>query len=106
MQKKVALENSKHRVFAENGINLGLKANFNNLKFYTLNVGGLKSKIKFEDFQEEINSFDIVCLLEIKMDKNDIAVFEKEFEQFRVFTNVDEEVRSFCPRSLASIFSF
>ena len=94
MQKKVALENSKHRVFAENGINLGLKANFNNLKFDTLNVGGLKSKIKFEDFQEEINSFDIVCLLEIKMDKNDDSVFEKEFEQFKVFTNVDEEYQN------------
>ena len=56
-----------------------------------LNVGGLKSKLISEDFEEEINSFDVVCLLEIKMDKNDISVFEKEFDQFEIFTNVEED---------------
>ena len=44
-----------------------------------------------EDFEEKLNSFDIVCLLEIKMDLNDISVFEKEMEQFKVFSNVEEE---------------
>ena len=61
------------------------------LKFYTLNVGGLKGKLISEDFEEEIESFDIVCLLEIKMDKNDISVIEKEFDQFKIFTNVEED---------------
>ena len=48
-------------------------------------------KLISEDFEEELKSFDIVCLLEIKMDKNDISVFEKEFDQFKIFTNVEEE---------------
>ena len=54
-------------------------------------MGGLKSKMISEDFEEKLNSFDIVCLLEIKMDLNDISVFEKEMEQFKVFSNVEEE---------------
>ena len=92
MHKKVAMENSKHKKpVAKTETNLGHKANLKNLKFYTLNVGGLKTKMNFEDFYEEITAFDIVCLLEIKLDKNDISVFEKEFEQFKVFTNVEEE---------------
>ena len=43
-----------------------------NLKFFILNVGGLRSKLKFQDFLEEINQYDIVCLSEIKMDRIDI----------------------------------
>ena len=44
-----------------------------------------------EDFKDKLNSFDIICLLEIKMDLNDISVFEKKMEQFKVFSNVEEE---------------
>ena len=41
--------------------------NVNNykIKFFCLNVGGLKSKLISEDLKEQILEYDIVCSLEI-----------------------------------------
>ena len=41
------------------------------LNFVSLNVCGLRAKLKFPDFQEFINKYDIVCLTEIKTDQYD-----------------------------------
>ena len=47
-----------------------------NLKFCVLNTGGLRSKLKSEDFFETINEFDIICLLEIKRIKMILTVLK------------------------------
>ena len=61
------------------------------IKFFCLNVGGLKSKLIAEDFKEVILEYDIVCLLEIKMDLNDVGVLETDFEQYKILTNLEVE---------------
>ena len=88
---KVPLRSASNNLKKNNVNSMGKNIVLNKLKFFSLNVGGLKSKMISEDFEEQLNVFDIVCLLEIKMDLNDIAVFEKEMEQFKVFSNVEEE---------------
>ena len=68
-------------------------SNCHKIKILGLNVGGLKSKLYFEDFEEEINSFDIICLLEVKLDQNDVGVLEKELNDFKIFTNIEDEYK-------------
>ena len=61
------------------------------IKFFCLNVGGLKSKLITEDLKEVILEYDIVCFLEIKMDLNDVGVLEADFHQFKILTNLEAE---------------
>ena len=61
------------------------------IKFFCLNVGGLKSKLISEDFKEVILEYDIVCLLEVKLDLNDVGVLENDFEQYKILTNLEVE---------------
>ena len=62
----------------------------NEITFFVLNVGGLKSKLNFTDFLETINKYDIVCLSEIKMDKNDLDSVCDEFVDFDLYSNITE----------------
>ena len=61
------------------------------IKIFCLNVGGLKSKLKSEDLKEQILEYDIVCLLEIKMDLNDVGVLEADFQQYKILTSLEIE---------------
>ena len=47
--------------------------------------------MKFQDLLEEINLYDVVCLTEIKMDKNDLEIVKNEFDLFDINHNVNEE---------------
>ena len=76
--------------YAENYIkpkskNKPLDKTFSSLKFCALNVGGLRSKLKSEDLFEFIDDFDIIGLLEIKMDQVDADSIKTEFENFDIF---------------------
>ena len=82
--------------YAENYIkpktkNKPLDKTFSSLKFCALNVGGLRSKMKSEDLFEFIDDFDIIGLLEIKMDQVDADSIKTEFENFDIFCNIDKE---------------
>ena len=57
-------KNQKHK----NATSMGKNTLPNKLKFLSLNVGGFKSKMISGDFEDKLNCFDIICLLEIKMD--------------------------------------
>ena len=46
------IHKAKTKKSKNNGITQGSKTDFNKLKFYTLNVGGLKSKYLSEDLEE------------------------------------------------------
>ena len=61
-----------------------------NLKILFLNVGGLRSKLRASDFSEKIEEYDIACLVEAKIDKNDIEVIKNKFENFDLFSNIIE----------------
>ena len=61
------------------------------LKIFSLNVGGLKSKLVSEDLEQEISNYDIICLSEVKMDSCDVGVLKSDFEHFTIFTNIEEE---------------
>ena len=75
------------------GLNFVLTPNFvktqikivGNLKFCVLNTGGLRSKLKSEDFFETINEFDIICLLEIKRIKMILTEVESYIIPMLVF---------------------
>ena len=75
----------------EKSITNKLKWAYQNLKFFVLNVGGLKSKLKTEDIFESINSFHIVCFLEAKIDKVDLEGLKNKFDGFELFANVEAE---------------
>ena len=83
-----------HSYPKKQSVKVGLE---HNLKFFSLNVGGLKQKLIAQDFGEEINLYDIACLSEIKMDLNDLEVLKSDFENFDFYSNIEEEY-SFCPR--------
>ena len=74
------------------------------IKFFCLNVGGLKSKLIAEDFKEVILEYDIVCLLEIKMDLNDVGVLETDFEQYKILTNLEVEYEAHPRGGIHSFF--
>ena len=38
------------------------------LKIVTINVGGLKSKVKYPEFQEFVSDYDIICVTETHLD--------------------------------------
>ena len=61
------------------------------LSFCVLNVGGLRSKMKSEDFFDFFNDYDCIGLLEVKMDKNDLDSIKTEFGEFKIFCNIDYE---------------
>ena len=44
-----------------------------NLKFVSLNVGGLKTKLQCPEFVEYLNDFDIIALQETKLDELDVV---------------------------------
>ena len=67
------------------------KKKCNSLSFCVLNVGGLRSKMKSEDFFDFVNDYDIIGLLEVKMDKNDLDSIKTEFINFDIFCNIDKE---------------
>ena len=75
----------------EKSITNKLKWAYQNLKFFVLNVGGLKSKLKTEDIFESINSFHIVCFLEAKIDKVELEGLKNKFDGFELFANVEAE---------------
>ena len=56
-----------------------------------LNVGGLKSKLKTEDLFDSIKNFDIICFLEVKIDKVELEGLKNKFEGFELFANVEAE---------------
>ena len=62
---KVPLRSASNNLKKNNVNSMGKNIVLNKLKFFSLNVGGLKSKMISEDFEEQLNVFDIVCLLEI-----------------------------------------
>ena len=61
------------------------------LKIFSLNVGGLKSKLVVVELQKEILNHDIVCPSEVKMDLCDVGVLKTDFDQFTIFTNIKDE---------------
>ena len=61
------------------------------LKFFYINVGGLKSKMNYDDFMETIKIYDIVCIVEAKIDKNDLESLTEEFENFDIHSNILEQ---------------
>ena len=87
VKKAGSKHNKANNTFPKNILNC------HKIKILGLNVGGLKSKLYFEDFEEEINSFDIICLLEVKLDQNDVGVLEKELNNFTIFSNIEEEYK-------------
>ena len=62
-----------------------------NLKFFMLNVGGLKSKLKSEDLFDSIKNFDIICFLEVKIDQVELEGLKNKFDGFELFANVEKE---------------
>ena len=56
-----------------------------------VNVGGLRSKLKSEDFFDFINEYDIVSLTEIKMDTIDVDSIKPQFENFDIFCNIEKD---------------
>ena len=68
-----------------------------NLKIFSLNVGGLKSKLISDDLEKEMLNYDIVCLSEVKMDLCDVGVLKADFDQFTIFSNIEDEY-NFKPR--------
>ena len=83
--------------YSENIVNFNsqkeppVKKKCNRLSFCVLNVGGLRSKMKSEDFFDFLNDYDIIGLLEVKMDKNDLDSIKNEFGSFEIFCNIDKE---------------
>ena len=61
-----------------------------NLKILFLNVGGLRTKLRASDFFEKMAEYDIACLVEAKIDKNDLEVIKNKFENFDLFSNIME----------------
>ena len=43
------------------------------MKFATLNVCGLKTRINYPDFTDYLSNYDILCLVETKLDQTDIV---------------------------------
>ena len=50
--------------------------NVNKLKLVCLNICGLRSKLKYPDFEEFVNKYDIICLSETQLDFFDKIVVE------------------------------
>ena len=50
--------------------------NLNDIRFLTLNVGSLPSKMKFPDLTERIQEYDVVTLTETKLDDVDDITFD------------------------------
>ena len=82
------------------------KKKCNSFSFCVLNVGGLRSKMKSEDFFDFLNDYDIIGLLEVKMDKNDLDSIKTEFINFEIFCNINRELVHIFPseQSLALFF--
>ena len=79
------------------------KPELGKLKIFSLNVGGLKSKLISDELEKEMLNFDIVCLSEVKMDLCDVGVLKTDFEQFTIFSNIKDEY-NFKPRGGIVIF--
>ena len=73
------------------------KSDLGKLKIFSLNVGGLKSKLTSDELEKEILNYDIVCLSEVKMDLVDLGVLKTDFDQFTIFSNIKDEY-NFKPR--------
>ena len=73
------------------------KSDLGKLKIFSLNVGGLKSKLVSDELETEILKYDIVCLSEVKMDLCDVGVLKTDFDQFTILSNIKDEY-NFKPR--------
>ena len=70
------------------------KPDIGKLQIFSLNVGGLKSKLISDELEKEMLNFDIVCLSEVKMDLCDVGALQTDFDQFTIFSNIKEEYKS------------
>ena len=65
------------------------------IKISTINVGGLQSKLKSNDFTEYINEYDLVCITETHLDI---------FDNYNINNySVNNKVRNNCKRKSGGI---
>ena len=69
---------------------LSLNTKQSKLKILFLNIGGLRGKLRASDFFEKMEEYDISCLVEAKIDKNDLEIVKNQFEKFDLFSNINE----------------
>ena len=82
-EKKKNLKNTKTNT-------LSLNTKQSKLKILFLNIGGLRGKLRASDFFEKMEEYDISCLVEAKIDKNDLEIVKNKFEKFDIFSNINE----------------
>ena len=95
----------KNTVLKDHANAINLNKNFpRNLKILFLNVGGLRTKLRASDFFEKMAEYDIACLVEAKIDKNDLEAIKDKFENFDLFSNIIENYM-IDPRAGIIVFS-
>ena len=65
------------------------------LKIVTINVGGLKSKVKYPEFQEFVSDHDIICVTETHLHMFDVIDLDHYL--------IHNKIRKYCKRKSGGI---